>query len=65
MTYACEYRGQFYSGGAVLYRYIIDPRGQKHSGTLLPPAALYRYNIAPPPPPRQESGEAVVYRYTG
>ena len=58
MTYAVNKGGQFHSGGAVLYRYIIAPPGGSNIPVhYCPPAALYRYNTAP----RQESGEAVLY----
>ena len=47
---------------------LVNTGGQFYSGgdSIVPvhyclPAALYRYNTAP----RQESGEAVLYRYTG
>ena len=40
MIYAVNKGGQFYSGGAVLYRYIIAPGGQKYSGTILPPGSF-------------------------
>ena len=50
MTYAVNKGGQFYSGGGSIVPVYYCP-----------PAALYRYNTAP----RQESGEAVLYRYTG
>ena len=53
--------GSFIPEGAVLYRYNTAPGGSIVPVHYCLPAALYRYNTAP----RQESGEAVLYRYTG
>ena len=66
MIYAANKGGQFYSGGGSIVPVYYCPRGAEVFRYIITSrTALYQYNIAPPPPPRQESGEAVLCRYTG
>ena len=53
--------GSFIPEGAVLYRYIIDPGGRSITVHYCPRQLCTGIIL---PPPRQESGEAVVYCYT-